>query len=157
MNNLSINVRNLGEVRKYLNKVQKNIPTEIGTNAMNEISKSLQRMIKRRAPLGTTGWLRRSVMIENPTKNKRIVRINAYYAMAVEKGRKSNMIIPLQFIQQHFSLPEAPAHRVSNPVWINLANTRASQPRPFISPSLLALKDKIPSILDRYLKKTIQK
>ena len=156
MISMTINVRNLKETREYLNKLPKKIQVEIGNNAMNEITKTLQRMMKRRVPV-SSGWTRRSIMIEKPTANTRIVMVNSYYAMAIEEGRKNSMFIPLQFITQHNSMPDAPEKRVNNPIWINLSGTRAATPRPFIAPSILSLRERIPTIIKKYTERAIQK
>lgn len=156
MIDLKIEVRNLKEVRDYFNKLPKKIQKELGTNLLNELSINLQKKIKRRASVGS-GWLRRSVVVEKPTKNRRMVLIHAYYAMAVEKGRKTNMIIPMQFIEQHYNNPEYPGHRVNKPNWVNLQNTAAAVPRPFISTSIQALRPQIPEIVKKYLEKTMRK
>jgi hypothetical protein len=153
---MTINVRNLKETRDYLNKLPKKIRVEVGNNAMDEITKTLQRMMKRRVPV-RSGWTRRSIMIERPSENTRIVMVNSFYAMAIEKGRKSEMFIPLQFITQHSAMPDAPGKRVNNPIWINLAGTRASQPRPFIAPSLISIRERIPTIMKKYANRAIQK
>jgi hypothetical protein len=156
MINLTINVRNYNETRDYIRKLPIKLNKEIIGEAINEINKTLQRTMKRRVPV-SSGWTRRSIMVERPSKNVGIVTINSYYAMAIEKGRKNEMFIPLQFITQHGSMPDAPGKRVNNPIWINLAGTRASQPRPFITPSVISTKERIPQIIEKYLKKAIQK
>lgn len=156
MIHLKINVRNLSETREVFDKLPKKIKKEIEGDALDEISTKLKRMIKRRVPV-KTGWTRYSVMIEKPTANSRIVMINSFYAMAIEKGRKSSMFIPLQFITQHLSMPDAPGRRVMNPIWINLSNTKAAKPRPFIAPSLDAIKQKVPEIVQKHFERAITK
>lgn len=156
MIDIKVNVKDLLETKRYFKNLPENIDRELVKNALNELAVNLQNRIKRRAPVGSTGWLRRSIMIEKPTKYTRTVIIHAYYAMAVEKGRSSQMVIPLEFIEQHSSTPDSPGHRVSNPTWINLSNTRASQPRPFIAPAMESFRPKIKEILDKYLERALK-
>lgn len=123
---------------------------------MHELAKNLQRRMKRRAPVGPTGWLRRSIMIEKHGKIRKVV-VHAHYAMAVEKGRRTDMFIPMQYIQQHVNTPDAPGRTVNNPKWVNLLGTRAAMPRPFVKPAITSLRPQIPNILNRFIKKAVQK
>ena len=153
---IKVQVNGLKEVQGYFDKLPKDIDTEIKGKFMNELAKNLQRRMRRRAPLGSTGWLRKSIMIEKPTKNTRAVVVHAFYADAVEKGRKNRMVIPYQFIEQHMAGPEYPGQRVPNPRWVNLAGTPAARPRPFVKPSVDSLRKDIPKIAERYLNKIIK-
>ena len=154
---MQIQVNGLKEVKKQMEEFPKRMDKEMKTKFMDELAKNLQRRMKRRAPMGQTGWLRRSIMIEKPTKKTRKVMVHAFYGMAVEKGRKNDMWIPFQFIQQHLSGPEYPGQRVQNPIWFNLVGTRAAMPRPFAKPSVDSLRKDLPKIAKRYVDKVIKK
>jgi len=154
---ITVQINGLKETRNYLKRLPKKIDKELKTNMMNELAFNLQRRMKKRAPVGQTGWLRRSIMIEKPTPGKRNVVIHAFYAMAVEKGRSNDMIIPFQFITQHNTAPEYPGHKVSKPNWINLMGSPASRPRPFIAPAVQSLRNDLPNVSNRFIRRALKK
>ena len=154
---ISIQINGLKETRNYLRKLPIKIDKEMKTNMMDELSNNLQKRMKRRAPVGQTGWLRRSIMIEKPSKGRRNVVVHAFYAMAVVKGRKNDMLIPFQFIQQHNVGPEYPGQGVANPTWFSLVGTPASRPRPFIAPAVKSLRNDLPNISDRFIRRALKK
>lgn len=135
-----------------------NVREEMGNKGVLEVGKSLQKSMKRRAPMGRTGWLKKSIMLEKDGKIVKVM-VHAHYAMAVERGRKSRFFIPRGYLEQHSRHPEAgPGIYVENARrWVNLANTRAAVPRPFIKPSLVKIRSRIPKIMLRALDKAIKK
>lgn len=154
---ISIQINGLKETRKMMNSLPKNVKEEVGNKGILDLARNLQKRARRRAPRGSTGWLRKSIMVE---KDGRVVRVmvHAFYGQAVETGRRSKMVIPTGFIKQHYLRPDAPASYVSNPQgWVNLSNTAASRPRPFMKPALDSLRPKIPTLLNKYIQRAIKK
>jgi len=147
----SLRINGLKEVRAFMSKLPKEINKQVGQDGILDLAKNLQRRMKRRAPIGPTGWLRRSIMIEKNGKFVSVV-VNAYYAMAVEEGRNEKFVIPIEYMEQHSSMPNAPGRRVSNPTeWITLTG----KARPFIAPSIKSWEPKINEILLRYVEKAL--
>ena len=138
------------KVERMIRNLPKSIKKEVGDKGTTEIVKSLQRMMKLRAPRGT-GWLRRSIMIEKTGKTKSVV-VNAYYGMAVEKGRSKNFVVPMAYFEQHGRMPDAPGQPFKGPIrWVTLTG----RAHPFVAPSLLKLKQIMPRILERATAKAI--
>lgn len=150
---MQMQIQNLKKVQRMIDNLPKHLQKEVGENGITEIAKSLQRMMKLRAPR-SSGWLKRSIMIEKDGKiNKRVV-VNAFYGMAVEKGRNKKFVIPLAYFEQHKGMPDAPGQYFNNPQrWVTLSG----RAQPFVAPSLLKLKSIMPRILERVTAKAISK
>ena len=96
-------------------------------------------------------------MVEKHGKIRSVI-IAAFYAMAVERGRKRNMVIPAGYIKQHYLRQNAPATRIDNPQgWVDLSKTKAAQARPFIAPALQSFKSAMPEIVIREVEKALAK
>jgi len=152
-----VQVTGLKEVKQMLNKLPKNIREEIGDKAMKELAKNLQRRMRNRVnPKGqfSTGWLRRSIMVEKAGKQYKIV-VHALYGAAVEEGSMPHPI-PIEYLEQHTRMPEAPGQWVDKPKgWVMAGGVGARNP--FASRALASFRPAIPNIIKRFLDKAIQK
>jgi len=142
------------KVQRMLRNLPKTIQKEVGEKGTTEITKSLQRMMKLRAPRGT-GWLRRSIMVEKTGKTKTVF-VHAFYGMAVEKGRSRAFVIPLAYFEQHQKIPDAPGQFFTRQGqsprrWVTLTG----RAQPFVAPSLIKLKQIMPRILERVTARAI--
>ena len=147
----SLRINGLKEVRDFMNNLPKEINKEVKDKGILELAKNLQIRIKRRAPMGPTRWLKRSVMIEKNGKFVSVV-VNAHYAMAIEEGFNKKVSIPVEYLEQHSSMPDAPGQRVTNPeAWITLKG----KPHPFITPAIKSWRPKINEILLRSVEKAL--
>lgn len=157
-----IKINGLREVTSFLNRLPKEINKNIKTEGVLELAKNLQRRIKYRAPMGPTGWLKRSVMIEKNGKTVSVT-VNAHYALAVEKGRRAGSFIPRFYMEQHIGMPDAPGQTLSKSFiketggYFDPAGTKAGTPRPFIIPAIESWKPKINEILLRHTEKALSK
>ncbi|MFW6377129.1 MAG: HK97 gp10 family phage protein [bacterium] len=155
-------INNLSETIKFFGNYQGEINRTMKTEAIHEIAKNLQRRIKRRAPKGPTGYLRRSVMIEKDGNIRRVV-VNASYAWAIEFGRGPNKgsgsyMIPIEFLEQHNTRPDSPGEWVDNPKgFVDLRSSIATKPRPFIRPAIASWRPQINRLLSHYIDKTLSK
>lgn len=153
-----IRLNGLKEVTIFLNNLPKKLDKKIKNEAIMDLAKNLQKRIKRKVPINS-GWTRRSVMIEKGKGFVKVV-INSHYAEAIEKGRgpnkKGGWYIPKAYLEQSTKHPDMPGRYVKNAKrWVNLKNTPASRPRPFIKPAMDSLRPKISNILNRYLNEAI--
>jgi hypothetical protein len=156
-------INNLKETVNFFKSLNVNIDKTMKQEATHEIAKNLQMRIKRRAPKGPTGYLKRSVMIEKIGGIRRVV-VNAPYAWAIEMGRGPNKrttgsySIPVEFFDQHYTRPESPGEWVDNPrAFVNLRGSIATRPRPFIQPAIDSWRPKINELLSHYIDKALSK
>jgi hypothetical protein len=154
-----IRINGIKEITQFMNRLPTELDKNVGNKGILELAHNLQKRIQRRAPKGPTGWLRRSVMVE---KNGKWVSlfVHSRYAMAIEEGRgpnaSGNYFIPIEYLEQHSSRPESPGEYVSNPKsFVNLRNSRAVKPRPFIRPAIESWRPKINEILIRNVEKAL--
>ena len=148
---MQIRVTGLKEVVKLMINLSPSEKKEIGQKGIYKLSQNLQRRMKYRTPK-QTGWLRRSIMVDK-TKKGAIVYVNAYYGAAVEYGRNSKLYIPIEYLEQHKQLPEAPASPVVKPrSYVKLSGA----PHPFVHPALISIRPQIPTLLSKYVKQAIK-
>lgn len=153
-------VTNLRQVQEYLSQIpgrERNAARQFTWKS----AKSLQRRMRRRVPKNT-GHLKNSIKAKRTGQEGASVRIGADYAMAVEKGRGPNKatgsyLIPVEYIETHLGNPGARRGHIQNPsFFVDLRNTPAVTPRPFIEPSLKTLRKDIPKIINPILNKELR-
>ena len=148
---MKITVTRLKEVAKLMENLSPSEKKEVGQEGIYKLSQNLQRRMKYRAPK-QEGWLKRSIMVDK-TENGAIVYVNAYYGAAVEYGRSSKLYIPIEYLEQHKQLPEAPAIPVAKPrAYVRLSGA----PHPFMHPALISIRPQIPTLLSKYIKQAIK-
>ena len=147
-----IQIIGLERVQRLLNNLPKEIEKQIGDKGTHELAINLQNRMKRRVPVGNTGWLRKSIMVEKIKRFQEAVVISAFYAMAIEKGSKLHPI-PVEYLEQHLSNPGSPGQRVKDPKGYIMAG---GPPRPFIQPSITSFINQLPKLLEMQLNKAMQ-
>lgn len=154
----TIQINGLKEVRQMLKVLPKNMRKEIGEKALKELGKNLQRRMKNRVrPTGkfSTGWLKRSIMVEKHGKVIKVV-VHAYYGAAVEHGSSPHPV-PIGYLEQHETIPEAPGQFITRGVRAYVWVGGKDSARPFVAPAMQSFRPAIPNILLRFIKKALEK
>lgn len=154
----TIQINGLKEVRAMLKALPKNLRVEIGDKALKALGKNLQKRMKNRIKPSSrysTGWLRRSIMVEKHGKMVKVV-VHAYYGAAVEKGSTPHPI-PIGYLEQHETIPEAPGQFITRGVRAYVWVGGKDSARPFVAPALASFRPAVPNILKRFLKKALGK
>ena len=151
----TVRVTGMKGVMKTLRNLNPKMREEVKQKGIYSLAQNLQRRMKRRAPK-STGWLRRSIMVEKTDKGAKVV-VHAFYGMAVEEGRNKNFTIPRAYFEQHQRMPDAPGRRVTrkggSPMrWVTLSG----RAQPFVAPSINSITPQIPKLLNKYVKRAIK-
>ena len=147
---IQVRVNGLKETTQFVRSLPTQLDKNVKKDGMIEIAKNLQRRMKRRVRVNS-GWLKRSIIIEKEGGFVKVV-VNAYYGMAEERGSKPRYI-PKEYLEQHKRFPESPGKYISNykGPYVKLSG----KAHPFTKPSLDSLRPKIPTILNKHVRKAI--
>ena len=148
-------------MKEFLGYVN-NLPTKLakGTDEINmEMATSLQRRIRFRAPSGSTGSLKQ-IKIEKTGKDIKLTGPGhwSYVNAGVNPYNKDGRFIPVEFFEMHQASPGSTAGRsafISNPKgWVKPSFVGG---KGFVTNSIEALRQDMPTIIERGLNKAFSK
>jgi len=159
---MQVRVTNLKEVQKFLNKLPKELQTEVRDIGIPKVTKELQKLIKfhyTMAGYGTgilsTGAGLRSIEFKKTDRGS-VININSAYLAGIEKGLFDSHWVSMDTIEAHRAHPgstvgmKAPEGYVFSrpPIWWQYKG-------PFVEPAMIKFREILPNRLNSMIKKAI--